>query len=126
MNSYLIEIQAQATTSSLSPALHADRKPRCAVDGPLRPLTNQPIHGCIAPRAASGSGVPEMCSFQQFNAFAASRDEGLHPKLRALPERAAKSPFWEVSLRHDGLVQAGPDPESEIAPARVNVVLFSR
>jgi hypothetical protein len=67
-----------------------------------------------------------MCSFHQFSAFAASRGEGLHPKLRALLKRAATSPFSEVSLRHDGLVQAGPDPESEIVPSRVNVVLFSR
>jgi hypothetical protein len=92
----------------------------------VRLLTNQPIHGCIAPRAVSSSGVPAMCSFHQFNAFATSRGEGLYPKLRALLERAATSPFSEVSLRHDGLVQAGPDPESEIVPSRVNVVLFSR
>ncbi|TYL89514.1 hypothetical protein FXB40_35410 [Bradyrhizobium rifense] len=67
-----------------------------------------------------------MCSFHQFSAFAASRGEGLHPKLRALLERAAALPFSEVSLRHDGLVQAGPDPESEIASSRANVVLLSR
>lgn len=67
-----------------------------------------------------------MCSFHQFSAFAASRGEGLHPKLHALLERAASSPFSEVALRHDGLVQAGPDPESEIVPPRVNVVLFAR
>jgi hypothetical protein len=29
-------------------------------------------------------------------------------------------------MRHDGLIQAGPNPESEIVPSRVNVVLFSR
>jgi hypothetical protein len=63
-----------------------------------------------------------MCSFHQFSAFAAPRGEGLHPKLRALLERAAASPFSEVSLRHDGLVQSGPDPESEIVSARANVV----
>jgi hypothetical protein len=35
-----------------------------------------------------------MCSLHQLNAFAASsRGEGLHPKLRALLERAAASPF---------------------------------
>jgi hypothetical protein len=67
-----------------------------------------------------------MCSFHQFSAFAASRGEGLHPKLRALLERAAAASFSEVSLRHDGLVQAGPDPESEIASSRSNVVLLSR
>jgi hypothetical protein len=67
-----------------------------------------------------------MCSFHQFSAFAASRGEGLHPKLRALLERAAASPFSEVSLRHDGLVQAGPDPESEIVSSRAKVVQLSR
>jgi len=67
-----------------------------------------------------------MCSFHQFSAFAASRGEGLHPKLHALLERAAALPFSEVALRHDGLVQAGPDPESEIVPSRVDVVLFAR
>jgi hypothetical protein len=67
-----------------------------------------------------------MCSLHQFSAFAASRGEGLHPKLRALLERAAASPSSEVSLRHDGLVQAGPDPDSEIVSSRAKVVLLSR
>jgi hypothetical protein len=64
--------------------------------------------------------------FHQFNVFAASRGEGLHPKLRALLERAAVSPFSEVSIRHDGLIQAGPNPDSEVIPSRVEVVLFPR
>ena len=67
-----------------------------------------------------------MTSFRQFNAFAASRGEGLHPKLHALLERVASSPFSEVLLRYDGLVQAGPDLESEIVSSRVNVVQLSR
>lgn len=67
-----------------------------------------------------------MTSFHQFSAFAASRGEGLHPKLHALLERAVSSPFSEVSLRRDGLVQAGPDPGSEVESSRVNVVLLSR
>ncbi len=67
-----------------------------------------------------------MTSFHQFSVFAASRGEGLHPKLRALLERAAVSPFSEVSMRHDGLIQAGPSPDSEIVSSRVNVTLFSR
>lgn len=67
-----------------------------------------------------------MTSFYQFCAFAASRGEGLHPKLRALLEEAASSPLSKVSLRHDGLIQAGPDPESEAVSSRVNVVQFSR
>jgi hypothetical protein len=56
-----------------------------------------------------------MCSFYQFSSFAASRGEGLHPKLQALLEMAATSPVSELSMRHEGLVQAGPDPDSEIA-----------
>jgi hypothetical protein len=67
-----------------------------------------------------------MTSFRQFSAFAASRGEGLHPKLQALLERAATAPFSELSMRHDGLIQAGPTPESELALSRVNVVLFPR
>ena len=34
-----------------------------------------------------------MTSSNQLNAFADSRGEGLHPKLRDLLERAAASPF---------------------------------
>lgn len=48
-----------------------------------------------------------MCSFHQFSAFAASRGEGVHPKLRALLERAAVSPFSEVSPRNDGWAGSG-------------------
>ena len=62
-----------------------------------------------------------MTCFHQFSAFAASRGEGLHPKLRALLERAAASPFSEISMRHDGLIRAGPSPDSEVASSRLNV-----
>ena len=55
-----------------------------------------------------------MTSSNQFNAFAASRGEGLHPKLRDLLERAAASPLSETSVRHDGMLQAGPNPASEL------------
>jgi hypothetical protein len=67
-----------------------------------------------------------MTFFRQFSAFAASRREGLHPKLQALLERTAASPFSEVSIRRDGLIQAGPSPDSEVASSRVNVTLFTR
>jgi hypothetical protein len=67
-----------------------------------------------------------MTLFHQFSVFAESRGEGLHPKLRALLERAAASPFSEVSVRHDGLIQAGPSPEAEVVSSRANVTLFSR
>jgi hypothetical protein len=61
-----------------------------------------------------------LTDLHQFGIFAVSRSEGLHPKLRALLERAAVSPFSEISIRHDGLIQAGPSPDS-----RVEVALFS-
>jgi hypothetical protein len=67
-----------------------------------------------------------MTFFHQFNVFAASRNEGLHPKLRDLLERASASPFSVVSLCHDGMSQAGPSPDSEVGSSRVNVTLFSR
>ncbi|MDB5582087.1 MAG: hypothetical protein JWR80_7263 [Bradyrhizobium sp.] len=67
-----------------------------------------------------------MTSFHQFSAFAASRGEGLHPRLQALLERAASSPFAEVSIRGDGMIQAGPSPGSEIALSRANVTPFAR
>jgi hypothetical protein len=59
-----------------------------------------------------------MTSSNQLNAFADSRGEGLHPKLRDLLERAAASPFSEVSIRHDGMLQAGPNPASEMMTSR--------
>jgi hypothetical protein len=67
-----------------------------------------------------------MTSFHQFSALAASRNEGLHPKLRTLLERAAASPFSEVSMRKDGLIQAGPSPDSEVVSSRDNVTPFPR
>jgi hypothetical protein len=67
-----------------------------------------------------------MTLFNQFSVLAEARGEGLHPKLRALLERAAASPWSEISVRHDGLIQAGPSPEAEIASSRANVTPFSR
>jgi len=67
-----------------------------------------------------------MTSLNQLNAFADSHGEGLHPKLRTLLERAAASPFSEVSMRRDGMIQAGPSPDSEAVSSRVNVTPFSR
>jgi hypothetical protein len=62
-----------------------------------------------------------MTAFLNFHALAAARGEGLDPKLRLLFERAARSPGSEVTVRHDGFLQSGPDPASEIVPERVNV-----
>jgi hypothetical protein len=65
-----------------------------------------------------------MTAFLSFHAFAAARGEGLHPELRLLFERAAMSPVSDVPIRHDGLLQSGPDPAAEIGLERVNVSLF--
>ena len=65
-----------------------------------------------------------MTSSNQLNAFADSRGEGLHPKLRDLLERAAASPFSEVSIRHDGMLQAGPNPASEMMTSRGTITSF--
>jgi hypothetical protein len=51
-------------------------------------------------------------SLNHFNAIAAARGDGLDPKLRALLERAAVSPHSEVTVRSDGMLQAGPNPGS--------------
>lgn len=67
-----------------------------------------------------------MTHLHQFNVFAASRNEGLHPKLQALLERATVFPFSEISIRHDGLIQAGPSPDSEVILSQVDVALLSR
>ena len=45
-----------------------------------------------------------MTSSNEFNAFAASRGEGLHPKPRDLLERVAAAPFSEVTIRKDGML----------------------
>ena len=65
-----------------------------------------------------------MTTFLNFHVFAAARGEGLHPELRVLFERTATSPFSDVAIRHDGLLQSGPDPASGTVPERVNVSLF--
>jgi hypothetical protein len=65
-----------------------------------------------------------MTSLNRFNEFAAARGDGLHPKLRDLLARSAASPFSEVSVRNDGMLQAGPSPASEMATSRGNVTLL--
>jgi hypothetical protein len=67
-----------------------------------------------------------MTTFLNFHAFAVARGEGLHPELRLLFERAATSPVSDLVIRHDGLLQSGPDPVSETVPERVNVSLFRK
>jgi len=65
-----------------------------------------------------------MTSPDQFNAFLASRGEGLHPRLRDLLERTAAAPFSEVTRRQDGMLQAGPDPASDAITSHANIALF--
>jgi len=69
-----------------------------------------------------------MTSLGKLSAFAASRGEGLHPKLRDLVERAAALPFFEVGVRPDGMIQAGPTPKSEqlVPPGKVISFLHER
>ena len=54
-----------------------------------------------------------MTSRNAFDAFAAARGEGLHPKLRELFDRTAARPFSELAVRGDGMLQAGPNPASD-------------
>jgi hypothetical protein len=65
----------------------------------------------------------EMTSFLKFSAIAASRGEGLHPKLRDLFERAAAFPNSEV-VQHDGMLQAGPPPPSKNPESLGDVILL--
>jgi hypothetical protein len=43
-----------------------------------------------------------------------------------LLERAAASPFSDVSMCRDGLIQAGPSPDSEVVSSRLDVVASSK
>jgi hypothetical protein len=49
-----------------------------------------------------------------FHALAAARGDGLRPELRAMLERLAKGDAYDIAVRADGLLQAGPDPLREI------------
>ena len=61
-------------------------------------------------------------SLSNFNAIAAARGDGLDPKLRELLERAAVSPHSEVVVRSDGMLQAGPNPNSSPRSGEVEIV----
>ena len=49
----------------------------------------------------------------KFHSIAALCGEGLRPDLRTLFERLAINPYSGLRIRHDGMIQAGPDPVSE-------------
>jgi len=48
----------------------------------------------------------------QFHSIAALCGDGLRPELRTLFDRLAIDPHAALLIRHDGMVQAGPDPVS--------------
>ena len=52
----------------------------------------------------------------KFHSIAALRGDGLRPELRELFERLAIDPHSGLHIRHDGMVQAGPDPVSKASP----------
>jgi hypothetical protein len=54
---------------------------------------------------------------RKFHSIAALCGDGLRPELRELFERLAVDPHSELFVRPDGMVQSGPDPRSEMAPA---------
>ena len=49
----------------------------------------------------------------KFHSIAALCGDGLRPELRELFERLAIDPRSGLHIRHDGMVQAGPDPVSK-------------
>jgi hypothetical protein len=57
---------------------------------------------------------------RKFHSMAALCGDGLRPELQALFERLAIDPNYELFVRLDGMVQSGPDPDSEaeVAPPK--------
>ena len=49
----------------------------------------------------------------EYHSIAALCGDGLRPELRELFQRLAIDPHSGLRIRHDGMVQAGPDPVSE-------------
>jgi hypothetical protein len=64
-----------------------------------------------------------MTSRNAFDAFVAARGEGLHPKLRELFDRVAARPFSELTVRGDGMAQAGPSPASDALAVPPNATM---
>jgi hypothetical protein len=56
-------------------------------------------------------------TMRKFHSIAALCGDGLRPELQALFERLAIDPNSEVFVRSDGMVQSGPDPDSETTTA---------
>jgi hypothetical protein len=53
---------------------------------------------------------------RKFHSIAALCGDGLRPELPELFDRMAVDPNSELFVRSDGMLQSGPDPESEAAP----------
>jgi hypothetical protein len=51
----------------------------------------------------------------KFHSIAALCGDGLRPELRALFERLAIDPHSGLRIRDDGMIQAGPDPVSDVS-----------
>jgi predicted ester cyclase len=56
----------------------------------------------------------------KFHSIAALCGDGLRPELRELFERLAIDPHSGLRIRHDGMVQAGPDPVSKASTRTEN------
>lgn len=56
---------------------------------------------------------------RKFHSIGALCGDGLRPELQALFDRLAIDPRSELFARNDGMLQAGPDPASEMADRRV-------
>jgi hypothetical protein len=50
---------------------------------------------------------------RKFHSIAALCGDGLRPELQALFDRLAIDPQTEILVRRDGMIQSGPDPDSE-------------
>jgi hypothetical protein len=50
---------------------------------------------------------------RKFHSIAALCGDGLRPELQALFDRLAIDPQTELLVRKDGMIQSGPDPDSE-------------
>jgi len=53
---------------------------------------------------------------RKFHSIAALCGDGLRPELQPLFDRLAIDPHTELFVRPDGMLQSGPDPQSEVQP----------
>jgi hypothetical protein len=78
---------------------------------------------CLDPASRVSGGSPRPNAYRarntwehdmrKFHSIAALCGDGLRPELQALFERLAIDPDSELFVRQDGMVQSGPDPDSE-------------